>query len=153
MFGKRKARPLSSGEKGERQACRYLRFRGYRILERNYRCPPGEIDIVAGKRDIIVFVEVRTRKAGALVDPLASISDLKTARFVDAARHYLTARRTPNAASRFDIITVSAGRLMGTGIVHYPDAFQITDTRVVRGRRLKAWIRRQPRPGKGSLRK
>ena len=58
----RSARDRSSvGRRGEEAACAYLAERGYRILDRNWRCRLGEIDIVAERGDIVVFVEVRTR--------------------------------------------------------------------------------------------
>jgi len=145
MSRKRKAPHLTTGERGERAAVLYLLLRGYRILRRNYVCPSGEIDIVARKKGVVVFVEVRTRQAGALVDPMASIHDLKLAHFMDAARYYLVASRDPGALCRFDIITVTGPGILAARIVHYADAFRITDERPARGRDLKAWIRRQPR--------
>jgi len=148
MFRKKKAHHLITGERGERAAWLYLLLRGYRILERNYKCPSGEIDIVALKKGVIVFLEVRTRRAGALVDPLASIQDLKLAHFMDAARHYLVTSRNSGAPCRFDIITVTGPGILAGRIVHYADAFWITDERPARGRGLKAWVRRQPRPGR-----
>ena len=147
MFWKRKAPHLRTGERGERAAALYLLLRGYRILERNYLCPPGEIDIVAVKKGVIVFVEVRTRQAGALVEPIESIDNMKLAHLIDAARYFLTARSKSGACSRFDIISVlSSGPLRGR-IRHYIDAFQTTDERPARGMRLKRWLRRQPKPG------
>ena len=146
MFFKRKARHLRTGTRGERAARWYLRFRGYRILERNYLCPPGEIDIIALKKGIIVFVEVRTRQAGALVDPMESIDDMKLAHFMDAARYYLTVRGQINTRCRFDIVSVSSwGPLMGR-IRHYANVFLTTDERPTRGARLRAWLRHRPRP-------
>ena len=50
------------GEFGEERAVRFLRRKGYRIVERNYRCRQGEIDIIARKRDILAFVEVKLRR-------------------------------------------------------------------------------------------
>ena len=147
MFWKRKAAHILTGEYGERAAALYLLFRGYRILERNYLCPPGEIDIVARKKGTIVFVEVRTRQEGALVDPIQSINNIKLAHIMDAAGYYLTARGKTGAYCRFDIISVSARGLFKDRIRHYKDAFWITDERPSRGMSLKAWIRRQPKPG------
>jgi putative endonuclease len=147
MFRKRKAPHLRTGERGERAAALYLLLRGYRILERNYLCPPGEIDIVALKKGTIVFVEVRTRQEGALVDPIESINDIKLAHMIEAARYFLTVRGKSRACSRFDIISVRSGGPFRGRIRHYIDAFSTTDERPVRGMRLKAWIRRQPKPG------
>jgi putative endonuclease len=147
MLTKKKAHHLTTGERGERAARWYLRLRGYRILERNYLCPPGEIDIVALKKGTIVFVEVRTRQAGALVDPIESIDNMKLTHIMGAAGYFLTARGKRGACSRFDIITVRSGGPFRGRIRHYIDAFQTTDERSARGMRLKRWLRRQPKPG------
>ena len=146
MLFRRKSPHLRTGAHGERAARWYLRLKGYCILERNYLCPLGEIDIVAVKKGVIVFVEVRTRQAGALVEPIESIDNMKLAHLIDAARYFLTARSKSGTCSRFDIISVrSSGPLRGR-IRHYIDAFQTTDERPARGMRLKRWLRRQPRP-------
>jgi putative endonuclease len=147
MLFSKKAPHLKTGERGEKAALWHLRMKGYRILGRNYRCPLGEIDIIASRKGIIVFVEVRTRQAGAMVDPLSSIDDLKLAHFMDAARHYLTVCGHRGVFCRFDIITVSAGGFFRGRIRHYENAFRTTDERPSRGQRLNAWKRRQPRPG------
>lgn len=153
MFFNKKAPHLKTGERGEKAALWHLRMKGYRILERNYRCPLGEIDIIARRKGIIVFVEVRTRQAGAMVDPLSSIDDLKLAHFMDAARHYLTSYGHRKVICRFDIITVSAGGPFRGRIRHYENAFSVTDERPSRGKRIKMLARKQPRPGGGRTRK
>jgi len=145
MFSRKKAPHLIKGARGERAAALYLLFRGYRILERNYLCPRGEIDIVAMKKGVVVFVEVRTRQAEALVNPIGSINDMKLARFVDTARHFLTVRKKGGAQCRFDIISVNSQGFFPNRITHYKNAFLTTDERPVRGQRLQKWVRRQPR--------
>ncbi len=127
MFFRKKPPHLTTGRRGERLAALYLRIRGYRILERNFLCPGGELDIVAGKGGLLVFVEVRTRKKGALVDPLASLDDRKMARFIRAARHYLWTRRKSSSPCRFDIITIREGGPLLGRILHLRDAFRTTD--------------------------
>jgi putative endonuclease len=151
MFFKRKSPHLRTGARGERAATLYLLLRGYRILERNFLCPMGEIDIVALKKGVIVFVEVRTRQEGALVDPIESINNMKLAHIMDAARYYLWVRGKGSHFCRFDIISVHVRGLFKDRIHHYIDAFRITDERPTRGTRLKAWIRRQPRFGRKKL--
>ena len=58
-----------TGILGEKLARDFLRKRGYRILETNYRCPQGEIDIVAWHKDCLVFIEVRTKKSREFGSP------------------------------------------------------------------------------------
>ena len=147
MFRKQKSPHLLTGERGELLARWYLHLKGYRILERNYLCPPGEIDIIAMKKGVLVFVEVRTRQAGSPVNSIESITDMKLVRFMDAARYYLISKGRAGSRCRFDIISVQAGGSLRGRIRHYIDAFQTTDARARNARRLKAWFRHRPRPG------
>ena len=62
MAKSKKVSSYQKGQKGENRAAAYLRLRGYRVLERNYRVPQGEIDLIARKGDALVFVEVKARK-------------------------------------------------------------------------------------------
>ena len=119
MFFKRKPSRLLTGARGERAAALYLLLHGYRILERNYRCHQGEIDIIAAK--------------------------MKLAHIMNAARYFLVVRGKGESFCRFDIISVRSGGPYRDRIRHYKDAFWTTDERPTRGLRLKAWIRRQPR--------
>lgn len=65
------------GEWGEKQACRFLQRKGFQIIERNFYCPVGEIDIVAKSGDDFYFVEVKTRFAGALAFDTAITEEKK----------------------------------------------------------------------------
>ena len=66
------------GEKGEKRACKYLELKGYKILERNYRCKLGEIDIIAeDKNKDIVFVEVKTRSSLKYGAPSEAVNQYK----------------------------------------------------------------------------
>jgi putative endonuclease len=146
MFRKM-ARHLKTGERGERMARWYLLLHGYRILGRNYLCPLGEIDIVAMKGEVIVFVEVRTRQAEAMLNPLESINNLKLANMIEAARHYMTSHGRSGSRSRFDIISIRSAGPLKNRIHHFQNAFHVTDERPVSGIRLKALLRHRPRPG------
>lgn len=76
------------GRLGEDLAARYLRGRGYEIIERNYRCQAGEIDIVAKDGSWLVFVEVRTRTGRYFGTPEESITPAKKAHLLLAAQTY-----------------------------------------------------------------
>lgn len=95
-----------TGTAGERAAEEFLRRRRYAIIARNYRCRGGEIDLVAIHRGSVVFVEVRTRAAGALVDPLETVDEGKRRRIVTAARHYVARHRLHEQPQRFDVVAV-----------------------------------------------
>lgn len=122
LFGLGKAPHLLAGAQAEDQALAYLRQQGLTLLERNYRCRGGEIDLVMRDGGQIVFVEVRYRKSQAFGGALASVGPRKQARLIVAARHYLASRRSDRPA-RFDVAAVSSeqGKL---AIQWIKDAFQ-----------------------------
>ena len=94
------------GEPAENLAAAFLERQGLTILERNYRCRFGEIDLVARSGAQLVFVEVRARKSAAFGGAAASITARKRRRLTSAARHYLAgAPRMP--ACRFDALLVN----------------------------------------------
>jgi putative endonuclease len=114
------------GEAGERAAEDHLRRLRYQILERNYRCKGGEIDLVALHRGTVVFVEVRTRAAGAMVHPFESVDAHKRRRIVNAARHYVSRNRLHDHPQRFDLVAVrAAGDRMECE--HLRNAFDLQD--------------------------
>jgi putative endonuclease len=81
---------------------RYLRLRGYRILERNYRCGYGEVDIIAQRLGVVAFVEVKTRHGDGYGGPVAAVTRAKRERLRRVAAHYLQGRRPPRQC-RFDV--------------------------------------------------
>lgn len=101
----------SIGARAEDLACRVLEARGYKILERNVRAPFGEIDVVARDGATIVFVEVRARSSTRFGLPCESVGPAKRARLVRLAQWYLLTRRLEGRAVRFDILSVTAGRV------------------------------------------
>jgi putative endonuclease len=95
------------GREGEDAAAAYLRTRGYRILERNYRCPPGEIDIIAEHAGVLCFVEVKSRSSLAYGSPAEAVNRAKQRHITRAAAYYLQARRQgADVACRFDVVAV-----------------------------------------------
>jgi len=113
---------------GEKEAIRHLKKSGYTILERNFRVPAGEVDIIAFRDGVLAFVEVRTRSVPAHPDPLESIGKRKQRRVIKAARAYAKHYRLEreDIALRFDVATVlldAAGK--ATRIKHIPSAFEI----------------------------
>ncbi|UCF30342.1 MAG: YraN family protein [bacterium] len=138
---KRKPPHLILGERGERLAARHLRLRGYRIMARNFKCPLGEIDIIASKRSVLVFVEVRTRQEPWLACPIDTVDGYKTARLVNAARYYLMVNRIEGIPCRFDILGLSLPQGKGRArVVHIRNAFALSDRAVEQARRN--WFRR-----------
>lgn len=94
------------GQRGEQLADAELRRRGYRILQRNWRCQDGEIDIVAEHDEWLVFVEVRTRRGEKMGSPEASITPAKRARLVRVAQRYMSENVPHELDWRIDIVAV-----------------------------------------------
>jgi len=96
------------GRRGEDVAARFLRKKGYKLLDRNVRCGPGEIDVIALDGDAVVFVEVRTRSGEAdTLDAEMMFPPSKLKRFSRTARTYIARTRLGNKSYRFDVIAVS----------------------------------------------
>ncbi len=93
------------GKKGEDAAVRYLRQKGYEILERNWVYERYEIDIIARDEKFIVFAEVKTRSSSQWGNPEEAVSKGKIKRIVEAADFYLNENDIDSPA-RFDIIAV-----------------------------------------------
>lgn len=98
---------IRRGERAEQIAAHYLQRRGLELVERNYRCRYGEIDLILRDGDTLVFAEVRLRSRGDFGGAAASIDAAKQARLARAAQHYLAARtRVPPC--RFDAVLLSS---------------------------------------------
>jgi putative endonuclease len=95
-----------TGKLGEDLACRALKKKGYRILERNYRCRYGEIDVVARKGDYLVFVEVRSKTGAAFGTPEESVTAQKKQRLAASIMSYLESHGTTQENWRVDFVAV-----------------------------------------------
>ena len=96
---------MKRGAEAEAMAAAFLERKGLRVIERNYRCRLGEIDLVAREGATTVFVEVRQRASSAFGGAAASITSAKRQRLVRAARHYLSRLRTLPQC-RFDALLI-----------------------------------------------
>ncbi|MGH7233426.1 MAG: YraN family protein, partial [Nitrospiraceae bacterium] len=112
------------GRIAETEAERYLRRKGYRILERNERSPHGELDLVVQLGDLLVFVEVKARRTSAYGGAPHAVDGRKQAKLVKLAAQYLARHNLHNQACRFDVVLCtedSAGRL---AVEHIEQAFE-----------------------------
>ncbi len=98
--------------RGEALAALFLRLKGYRIEARNWRCPLGEIDIVARDRRTLVFVEVKTRTGATAGTPEEAVDERKRRRLALLARSFLTRVRGEPPPCRFDVIAVDLSRAL-----------------------------------------
>jgi putative endonuclease len=95
-----------TGALGERIACDFLGENGYEILENNYRCPEGEIDIVARQADTLVFVEVRTKKSRLFGSPEESITPAKMGKLRTLAQYYRQKHENLPTDWRIDVVAI-----------------------------------------------
>ena len=91
---------------GEKLARDFLENRGYRIKETNYRCPEGEIDIVAEHKDALVFIEVRTKRSLEYGSPEESITAVKMKRMMAIAYHYRQTHDNLPDSWRIDMVAI-----------------------------------------------
>lgn len=111
---------FNRGISAESRAAAWLIGKGYRILARRFRCAAGEIDIVAGRRHTVIFVEVKAR--ASLDDAAESVTERQRARIATAAEVWLANNPTIKFQDlRFDAILIAPGKLPR----HIPGAFEI----------------------------
>ena len=94
------------GQQGEEIAVHYLQKEGYRILTRNFRTRDGELDIICRKDDVLIFVEVKTRRSELFGSAEEAITPKKIEHIRRVALHYLTNHQTQHKEIRFDVITI-----------------------------------------------
>ncbi len=95
-----------TGILGEKLAKDFLKKRGYRIYETNYRCPEGEVDIVARHKDSLVFIEVRSKRSLEFGSPEESITPTKMERLRAVAAHYRQTHNNLPSLWRIDVVAV-----------------------------------------------
>ena len=103
---KKDTRKITLGKEGEKLAADFLKKSGYKIVEVNYRCPIGEIDIVARDKNEVVFVEVKARKSSALGYPEEAVGVKKQKKMSQLANWYLQEKKLKDSSARFDVVAV-----------------------------------------------
>lgn len=112
------------GKLGEQIALRYLQKKGYEILESNFTCPLGEIDIIAKEDTFICFIEVKTRTSSFFGLPIESIIKKKRRKMFQAAWFYIKRFRQNDNNFRFDIVSVMINQDRGQAAINIDkDAF------------------------------
>ena len=111
------------GRRGENAAARYLEMFGYDILERNWRCPAGEVDIIARDADAVVFVEVKTRTNLMKGLPSEAVDEEKRSRYEKIAGWYLRDYEFVDVPVRFDVVALLVVAEDRALVRHYRNAF------------------------------
>ncbi len=106
------------GDAGEALAKKYLAKNGYKILQQNYRNKIGEIDLIATKKDVLVFVEVKFRTTNKFGLPREAVNYLKQNKLRKVALSYLQQNGKLNEKARFDVIDI-----LDEQITHIKNAF------------------------------
>jgi putative endonuclease len=106
------------GAYGERVAARLLADAGMVVLDRNWRCPIGELDLILRDGDTIVFCEVKTRRGEAYGTPAEAVTPTKARRLRALAAAWLREYAHPREAIRFDVVTVRPQRAGRAAVEH-----------------------------------
>jgi putative endonuclease len=112
------------GKKGEEVALRFLKRRGYRIVEKNYVCKMGEMDIIAKEKDTLVFIEVKTRTSTMFGPPQLAVNSSKQRQLSKVALNYLKEKHLEDVKARFDVVAILL-RQKGEEIELIKDAFDL----------------------------
>jgi putative endonuclease len=113
------------GKQGEQLAEQFLKKKGYKIVERNYRCTNGEVDLIALDRRVIVFVEVKTRADHGFGSPLEAVAFYKQRKMIKAAQFFLHQNKLHQRDARFDVVGISWPGQEPV-VEHIQNAFEVT---------------------------
>ncbi len=128
---RRRAGLDSLGQRGEKIARKFLKAQGLAILASNYRCPTGEVDLIALDKSTLsddgaqtlVFVEVKARSSNRFTDPASAVNADKQRRIRKVAQYYLSTKDANDYNVRFDIVSVVVRGGQEPEIDHYQGAF------------------------------
>jgi len=115
----------SIGNRGEELAAACLERSGYKLIERNFRCKGGEVDIVAREGKTLVFVEVKSRKTLTYGVPQLAVTPFKQRQISKAALTWLARNRLHDTPARFDVIAILLSSDYQHQIDHIKNAFEL----------------------------
>ncbi len=118
---------LNFGQAGEEAAVAFLKKKGYRILETNFRSAVGELDIVAEQKQTVVFIEVKTRSSPEFGHPSQAVTPAKQRKLAQVAQSFLARYKIQDRDIRFDVVSISGDpdHPKGWSLDLLPDAFQL----------------------------
>lgn len=114
------------GQIAEELVAQYLQKNNFTVIERNYQCKMGEIDLIGKQKNLIVFVEVKMRTIHYF-DATELVPFHKQAKIIKTARHYISSTSNPDTSFRFDVALVDGSTVPHT-ITYIPDAFNTQST-------------------------
>ena len=117
----------SLGDRGETAACGFLKGHGYEILEKNYKCKLGEIDVIAKRRGRLAFVEIKTRTNTRFGVPQEAVDLRKQTKIFKVAQWYLKEKKIEKTPIAFDVVAVFWGEKQASEMHLITDAFEKRD--------------------------
>ncbi|MGI8422627.1 MAG: YraN family protein [Chloroflexota bacterium] len=114
----------ATGDFGEDLAAHYLQQAGLTVLDRNFRCQAGEIDLIAQDQTELVFVEVRTRSGSAFGTPEDSVTARKRRKMAECALSYLAEHQARGRPWRVDLVAVELDNGRVVRVAHYKHVLQ-----------------------------
>lgn len=114
-----------TGVQGEKLAVAFLLGKGYRIVDRNFSCKGGEIDIIARDSKTLVFVEVKTRRSASYGVPQLAVTAFKQRQIMKASLTWLSSHRSHDTPARFDVIAIILPDVGEPVIEHIQNAFDL----------------------------
>ncbi|NBI31783.1 YraN family protein [Enterorhabdus sp. P55] len=119
----RGSRNRDLGRRGEEAAAKFLHRHGYDVVERNWTCAAGEADIIARVGEVLVFVEVKTRRGVSYGFPAEAVDEAKRERYRRIALSYLAERRLGEVPLRFDVVSIVVSDRRAV-VRHHINAFE-----------------------------
>lgn len=113
------------GRRGEERAAKFLISKGYTIVEQNYRCRYGEIDIIGRLDSYLVFIEVKTRSNTLFGSPQSSVTTTKQRQIIRSAEFYLQKNKLSETDARFDVVAIIEGKHGPPCIELFQNAFEL----------------------------
>lgn len=118
---------VSLGERGEIAACGFLKEKGYEILEKNYKCKLGEIDVIARRKGRLAFVEIKTRTSTQFGTPQEAVHLKKQEKIFKVAQWYMKEKKFRKIPVAFDVVAILWKEGQGPEISLIADAFEKED--------------------------
>ena len=115
------------GERGEITACEFLKRHGYKLLEKNYKCKLGEIDVIARRQGRLAFIEVKTRTSDQFGVPQEAVNPKKREKIFKIAQWYLKEKKLEKSPLAFDVVAVLWRNDQAPEVRLIADAFEKED--------------------------
>ncbi len=111
LFNTKQSEVPNKGYEGEQIACKFLKKRGYKVIEKNYKCKYGEIDIIAVEKNVLCFIEVKSRRSIEYGLPEEYVDKRKQDKLIKTAHIYSIAKKSNIPDRRFDVVSVDLNNL------------------------------------------